>query len=862
MALAYLGLAIFATYPAALHLTTQIAGDPGGDTLEFVWSTWWWSHALLDLHQNPIQISLLNFPAGSAFPLLPLMSQSFVLPLLLTRLVSPVFAYNIMFLGSYVLCGLAGYALCAEMSGDRLAGFVGGLIWAFFPSRGIHATAGHLFQLVIFSFPLMALYWWRLVKTPTRRTALLTGLVTALACTVHPIYEIYYIAPVIILLVGSALWTRRRAFWTKEYLGPLALAVGVTTLLVAPLLLPTLLQMQHTNLGYLTENGEVLFSMDALAFFLPPPNNPILLWFGHTPLASLARQAVTHDNETIGYLGWLPLLLAAVGARARLAQSRKWLLLAAVGGLLAMGPVLKVAGQPVQLTVDGKPYPVLLPYAFLERLPFVQWSRTPGRLEVLVILALSILVSFGLNRLRQARGFRRIPGLWLSAVTLVIMAEYLIRFPFPTTPAPHPAPLDILRAAPAGEGVLQLPVPDGDANRRALYWQTIHQHPLVWGRVYRDVPGTQTLYELLSEVLLADGGADIVPSPSLAERRAMLSEAQISWVIYDAQADPDGSARKQLEKLLGPPRAQDAQLALFAVTPASLPPGSLIYALGAHWTWDSPQDWGGQPGRWFDRRGLLYVYSNQVQPVRLAFTALPGPKPDPERITVTANWAPVGQFVVGDWAELATDSFSLQPGVNFLEFVDADPSYNYTGDPRCAGRSPIAGPYPVPVPCDPNDRTVRNLSLAISHVHLIAQDATPAFTPSGALFGETIRLLGYSLPQQVKPGTSFPVHLQWQAAGAITEDYTFFVHMYNVQGALVSQYDGWPLNRAYPSSHWQPGEVVAHNLVLSVPANLPPGPYSVQAGLYRWPSLEGLELTETTQAKDGMVVLGTVTVQP
>ena len=145
---------------------------------------------------------------------------------------------------------------------------------------------------------------------------------------------------------------------------------------------------------------------------------------------------------------------------------------------------------------------------------------------------------------------------------------------------------------------------------------------------------------------------------------------------------------------------------------------------------------------------------------------------------------------------------------------------------------------------------------------MIADDATPAFTPSGALFGDTVRLLGYSLPQQVKPGESLRVHLQWQAVGAIGEDYTFFVHLYSAQGTKVSQNDSWPMNSAYPSSRWQPGEVVAYNQVLSVPADLPPGDYTVQAGLYRWPSMEGLEITGTSQTKDGTLVLGTVSVQP
>ena len=44
------------TYPVAFQLTTYVAGPPENDSYEFVWSTWGFKQALLDLRQNPARI--------------------------------------------------------------------------------------------------------------------------------------------------------------------------------------------------------------------------------------------------------------------------------------------------------------------------------------------------------------------------------------------------------------------------------------------------------------------------------------------------------------------------------------------------------------------------------------------------------------------------------------------------------------------------------------------------------------------------------------------------------------------------------------------------------------------------------------
>ncbi|MBI4739589.1 hypothetical protein HY772_08695, partial [Candidatus Woesearchaeota archaeon] len=175
IALAYLAITILITYPLITQLTTHFAGVSDNDSREFIWSTWWFKHALLDLHISPTNINIINYPEGINFPLLPLMSQSFIISLPLAILVSPAFAFNVTYLISFPLCALAGYWLCYDLTQDRRAAFIGGLIWGFFPNKSGHALAGHLFQLVVFTLPIAILFLLRLFRAPSLRNAIFAG---------------------------------------------------------------------------------------------------------------------------------------------------------------------------------------------------------------------------------------------------------------------------------------------------------------------------------------------------------------------------------------------------------------------------------------------------------------------------------------------------------------------------------------------------------------------------------------------------------------------------------------------------------------------------------------------------------------
>ncbi len=106
--------------------------------------------------------------------------------------------------------------------------------------------------------------------------------------------------------------------------------------------------------------------------------------------------------------------------------------------------------------------------------------------------------------------------------------------------------------------------------------------------------------------------------------------------------------------------------------------------------------------------------------------------------------------------------------------------------------------------------------------------------PLPATLGENIRLLGYSPPHPLAqlPPTGLNLTLYWQATGPIAADYTVFVQLLDAQNRVVSQVDAQPLAGLYPTSRWQPGEVLVSQLTLPAPPDGLQGEYRLVTGMY------------------------------
>ena len=101
-------------------------------------------------------------------------------------------------------------------------------------------------------------------------------------------------------------------------------------------------------------------------------------------------------------------------------------------------------------------------------------------------------------------------------------------------------------------------------------------------------------------------------------------------------------------------------------------------------------------------------------------------------------------------------------------------------------------------------------------------------------FGPDLHLLGFDLPRQVwHPGDVIPIKLFWQATAQSESDAKVFVHLYDAEGHLGPQADGWAYFGTRPPYTWMPGEVVRDPVLLRLPHNIVPGHYSIEVGLYR-----------------------------
>ncbi len=98
-----------------------------------------------------------------------------------------------------------------------------------------------------------------------------------------------------------------------------------------------------------------------------------------------------------------------------------------------------------------------------------------------------------------------------------------------------------------------------------------------------------------------------------------------------------------------------------------------------------------------------------------------------------------------------------------------------------------------------------------------------------------IALLGYTLPE-VRPGDYVTMTLYWQDKSTTPIDaaYKVFIHVANDESdqARLTAHDASPVDWLYPTTCWQPNQIVADVHPLVIPQDARPGQYLIFVGLY------------------------------
>lgn len=129
-----------------------------------------------------------------------------------------------------------------------------------------------------------------------------------------------------------------------------------------------------------------------------------------------------------------------------------------------------------------------------------------------------------------------------------------------------------------------------------------------------------------------------------------------------------------------------------------------------------------------------------------------------------------------------------------------------------------------------------------------------------------IQLLGYDISEDTfRSGGAGTLTLYYQGEGPIETDYTAFVHLLGPPNpasgdALWAQNDSQPCYTYYPTSAWQPGEIVKDTISLQLPPDLPPGEYTLRTGFYDFATMARLPVTRG-EAQDDIATLGTLQIE-
>jgi hypothetical protein len=168
--------------------------------------------------------------------------------------------------------------------------------------------------------------------------------------------------------------------------------------------------------------------------------------------------------------------------------------------------------------------------------------------------------------------------------------------------------------------------------------------------------------------------------------------------------------------------------------------------------------------------------------------------------------------VVGDKREI-----NILPGTPPGEYHIEVTLYNLHGGQALAGGSQgqlLLGPVGVPRRASPDIE-----SLAIEH-------------PIRVELGDKVRLLGYNVESGFRPGDGIHLTLFWQCLESIDQDYTVFTHLVDEDNRIWGQKDNQPADGFYPTTGWEPGEIVRDQYDLVISPDASPGYYWLEVGMY------------------------------
>lgn len=539
--LAYVAVFAVVAWPFFSRIATHV--QAGGDAGTFIWGFWWVRDSVEHL-RYPLSTTHMFHPVGTPLVFHTLMPLLAVVSIPLQWLLGVALTYNVIVASALVLAALGAFVLARDVGLDGSSSFVAGLAYGFAPTLVDRLAIEHLNLAFTVWVPLSVLALRVTLRSGRRRPSLALGVLVASAVYTDLTLAVFTGLALSAYLAGW-LWQRRRAAVAGLRAATRRLWPGAAlgTLLVAPLvavMVRTTLAGERPGVEGL--GGARLHSADLVSFLVPSPRHARVGW----RTVEVYERLDGLPNDGTAYLGGAIVVLAVAGlVRWWRRPFVRWsALLAAVGMLLALGPVLHVNGR--ELVPIAVPAPdgdgamsSLLPFSWLTYVPSLTGLRSPVRFLTLTALGLALLAGFGSRSLLEGLG-RTVRGFALVLVTALVAVESLSSFVSLQSSA-VPGVYDAI-AGDGGGAVVNVPLGFRSGFGRGygvqqgapMIWATHHEHPIAAGFGSRTAPwrlDTLASMPLYRDILALQEDPAAPAAPT--EGRASALELEARWVVVD-----------------------------------------------------------------------------------------------------------------------------------------------------------------------------------------------------------------------------------------------------------------------------------------------------------------------------------------
>lgn len=524
-------IAIF-TFPFLFKLNTSISGFESTDEpYGLLWFFWWLKYSHVH-HLAADFAPVISSPFGMDLTLAPSYPIAYSIYKWSTIMLGEILAYNLQNIISLILSNLFMYYLVFYLTGNRLAAFLSGIIYAFCPYH-IVRTWQHLSATQIEWFPLYLLALCKLKEKNSIKNIIFTVFSFVFISLFYYYYSYFAIIITATFIVFIFLSQKKYSF---KIIISILLSTIASLLILLPIILPILKNVFFNKKvedlvagGYLRQFSDLFeFSAKPLSYFLPATSHPIFGNFTKQFIGSpLYGQSLTEHTL---YLGWVPLILAFIALRRRirhyqpLADKEKFY----IGFFIFLAIVAWFFSQPPWWKIG--PIKVFMPSFFMYKM--LHMFRAYCRLGIVVILAVSVLAGFGLKFILERFKSNKIRIALTCLFCSLVLFEFWSWPPYKIIDVSRvPTVYYWLKDQPQDIVIAEYPLDINGANEMHKFYQTTHEKKIINGTI----PSTyankiaQTIIKLSDSYttsILKWLGAKYV----LVHRQEYLNTELIEWI--------------------------------------------------------------------------------------------------------------------------------------------------------------------------------------------------------------------------------------------------------------------------------------------------------------------------------------------